>query len=152
MRSALWLFAAAALAACSPSSEKASVSAELATLGGGTISLAACPTGKCLNVYVAPWCGYCRAATPSILKLREYLNAKGVATRIVVGMDRLAAVKDYAQTFGPATGLDPNNSVGVKGGVPHFFVTDKTGRVLKDVPGFPQAGSIERLAEFFGLP
>lgn len=144
--------AAASQSACSSKAPAALGSAELATLGGGRLSLASCPTEKCLNVYLAPWCGYCRAATPAILELREHLKARGVATRVVIGMDKLESVTDYARLFGGETALDPANAVGVSGGVPHFYVTDRAGKILRDVPGMPRTETVSDLAAFFGLP
>src|SRR5207244_1518320 len=110
----------------------------LPTLDGkGTVSLASCPGAKCLTVYVAPWCGVCRASSGLILALGEYLKARGIETRVVVGKDRLDAVREYARTFGPKTLLDPDGGVGLRGGVPQFIVTDPAGKVLKAMPGVP---------------
>ncbi len=137
-------------------SEAAAFSAEaLGTLSSGkTVSLAGCPTAKCLTVVVAPWCGYCRAATPHVLALRDYLDSRGVTTRVVVGMDKTASVKAYALEFGPDTLLDPEGQVSANG-VPHFFVTDAAGAVLKEVAGVP-AGldglGPKDFASFLGLP
>ncbi len=143
----------AALAACSRSSGPVDQlpAAPLQALDGKAASLAACPTAKCLTVQVAPWCHFCREATPTILKLRPYLAQRGVTTRIVVGLDRLPALRDYAAIFGPDTLLDPAGAV-ASNGVPHFMVSDKTGKIIKDVPGMPQVDSLDDLASYFGLP
>lgn len=124
----------------------------LPTLAGGETKLSSCSAPKCLTVYVAPWCGYCRAATPAIRTLRVYLADKGVATRVVVGMDQLDALREYAKDFGPDTMLDSGRALAV-GGVPHFYVTDASGRLIKEVAGMP-SGDVDtpRLAAFFGLP
>lgn len=144
--------AALAWTACSPAGKGMS-EAELPTLAGSQgARLSSCPTPKCLTVYVAPWCGYCRASTPQIIALREFLKANNVATRIVVGQDRLSSVRDYAREFGPDTLLDPDNAVAVSGGVPHFYVSDSSGALLKDVPGIPQTDDIRLMASYFGLP
>ncbi len=124
----------------------------LPTLVGNTgASLAACPTPKCLTVYVAPWCGYCRRATPLILQLRRHLSLNNVATRVIVGMDQARAVEDYARDFGPDTLLDIEGAMR-PGGVPHFYVSDAQGAVLKAVPGLPRVDDIEGLASYLGLP
>jgi hypothetical protein len=115
-------------------------------------SLATCPAHKCLTAYVAPWCHYCRESTPMLLSLRDYLSQHGVSTRFVVGKDTLAALRDYAQVFGPGTMLDVHGDVEV-GGVPHFFVSNDKGVILKEVSGVPAgAVPIEEFAAAFGLP
>lgn len=105
--------------------------------GSKTVSLGACPTERCLTIYVAPWCGYCRAATPMLRDMRVYLRAKGMESWVVVGMDRENALRDYARDFGSDSLLDANRSVEVGGGVPHFFVLDKTGQILRHIAGLP---------------
>ena len=115
-------------------------------------SLASCPKRKCLTVYLAPWCGYCRQATPRLIELSRYLAQNGVETRFVVGKDSLSALRDYARVFGPDAMLDVDDVLSV-GGVPHFFVTEAGGAVLKDVSGVPTGDySMEEFAAFFGLP
>lgn len=115
-------------------------------------SLASCATRKCFTVYVAPWCGYCRQATPLIIQLRKFLKGHGVDTRVIVGLDSLESVKEYAAAFGPETLIDMNDSLRVKG-VPHFYVSDGTGQVTKELAGFPSGvDDVERLASVFALP
>ena len=115
-------------------------------------SLASCPTSKCLTAYVAPWCGYCRAATPMLLALRRFLGEHDVTTRFVVGKDQLPALRDYAQVFGPDAMLDVNDSLDI-GGVPHFFVSDRNGVILKEISGVPAGQApIAEIAAVFGLP
>lgn len=117
-----------------------------------------CPTSQCLTIYVAPWCPYCRASTPMILALRDYLARKGVTTRIVVGLDKMARVRDYAQVFGRDTFLDPEGRISPPGGVPNFIVSDARGRVLRTQGGVPEAkppfsdAALGRVAAMYGLP
>lgn len=151
MRRAAAVGLLAFLAACSKAPDSLS-GVTLPKLGGGDVATASCPTEKCFTAYVAPWCGYCRAATPALIQLKAYLKQKDVEMRVVVGMDEPASVKEYAAMFGPDAVLDPENAFGVRGGVPHFFVTDKTGRILREVPGMPRVDSVQELAAFFGLP
>lgn len=114
--------------------------------------LKSCPARRCLTVYIAPWCHYCRSSTPALLALRDYLTPLGVATRFIVGMDKPAALADYASTFGPDTRLDEAGRF-VSGGVPHFYVTDNAGRLLKDQAGVPAGeDDPQRLAALLGLP
>ena len=139
------------LGACSSRSEMPDV--RLPMLSGKLgVNLASCAAAKCLTVYVAPWCGYCRQATPQILRLRDFLKERGILTRVVVGKDRREALIDNARDFGPETLIDVEDSFDVRG-VPHFFVSDGSGRVLKEVAGVPTGvDDIGRFAAYFGLP
>ena len=112
----------------------------------------ACPTAKCLDVYVAPWCPHCREATPTILATRDYLKQHGVHTNVIVGLDRLKAMQAYAGVFGPDTLIDQDGALG-QGGVPHFYVTDQDGRLLQEEAGYPQGVTDPKeFASLFGLP
>ncbi|HVE14152.1 MAG TPA: redoxin family protein [Elusimicrobiota bacterium] len=132
MRALAPLAALLLFAACSR--DLGAFDATLETADGAEVSLKSCPTPKCLTVYVAPWCGICRGATPFIKDLREYLSERGVASRVVVGKDRPEALKDYATAFGPDALLDPDGLLAPKG-VPQFFVSDAQGKILKALPG-----------------
>lgn len=125
----------------------------LRTLGGATgESLATCPTAKCLTVLVAPWCGVCHQVTPDVVRLRRWLGEHGVSSRVVVGLASLEDIKPFAERFGPDALLDPDGAVKARG-VPLFVVTDRSGKVLKTVPGFPRgSATLAELAAFFGLP
>jgi thiol-disulfide isomerase/thioredoxin len=103
----------------------------------GKVALDQCPASKCLTVYVAPWCGYCRAGTGLIIAFREYLKSRQIATRIIVGKDDAGAVREYAEEFGPDTLLDPGGLVPLAGGVPQFMVSDQSGKILRRVSGIP---------------
>ena len=71
------LVLAAFLGGCSSSASDSPLKARLPRLSGESgASLADCPTPRCLTVYVAPWCHYCRAATPLLIELRAYLQAR----------------------------------------------------------------------------
>src|SRR5437016_5581843 len=99
----IWLAALFVLGGCSRASgEKDSLpDVKLETLAGNAkVSLASCPTAKCLTVVVAPWCPYCRAATPQITELRKFLKQRSISSRIVVAMDKPEALREYARAFG----------------------------------------------------
>ncbi|MDD5629569.1 MAG: hypothetical protein PHU21_10930, partial [Elusimicrobia bacterium] len=114
--------------------------------------LSGCGARKCLTVYLAPWCHYCRESTAMLIALRGYLAARGVETRFVVGKDALASLRDYARLFGPDTLLDVHDALEV-GGVPHFFVSDEKGLILNEVSGVPSADlPLPEIASSFGLP
>lgn len=153
-RTVAFLSLAAAGLACAPSERGLTLpDINLPTLSSKIApSLAECPTPKCLTVYLSPWCGYCRQATPNIIVLRKYLEKNNVTTRIIIGMDQPAPIQEYAEVFGRDTLLDINDSFPVKG-VPHFFVSDETGKILKDVGGYPMGlNAPGDLASYFGLP
>lgn len=149
----LLVLAALLAAACGGGPSGRMPDARLPTLGGATgDSLASCPTEKCLTAVVAPWCGVCHRVTPDIVRLRRHLDAAGVSSRVVVGLDQLPALKEFAALYGPDALLDEGGAVAARG-VPLFFVSDRTGAILKRVEGFPSgASSAAELAGFFGLP
>ncbi|MBI5622760.1 MAG: hypothetical protein HY924_03170 [Elusimicrobia bacterium] len=124
----------------------------LPTLDGSrSVSVAGCPTEKCLTVSVAPWCGNCRTHSKTFQDLRSDLTAKGIATRFIVGMDRLDDVRAYAAEFGPDTLLDPDGLFPLTG-VPSFTVSNATGTVLNTARGVPSFVKNEKaLAWYLGL-
>jgi hypothetical protein len=150
------LAAALALTACSsggPSLARRLPDARLPTLGGVVgPSLASCPTEKCLTILVAPWCGVCRAEAPNFVLLRHYLDAKGVSSRIVVGLsDDKAAIRKFAAEFGADALLDADGVMSSRG-TPLLLVSDREGRVLKVVEGFPsQLSGPAELAKYLDL-
>lgn len=152
----LALILAAALTACSSgggdSFARRLPDAKLPTLGGVQgPSLASCPTDKCLTVVVAPWCSVCRAEAPNIVEFRRYMDAKGVAVRVVVGAsDDLGAIKEFAAEFGADALLDAGGEIRANS-VPMFLVSDRAGRVLKTMNGFPGSAGSEELAGMLGL-
>ena len=116
-------------------------------------SLASCPTEKCLTVVVAPWCPVCHSVTENIKAVRGYLKAAGVTSRVVVGLSPDSnALKQYAEEFGPDAQIDLARVL-KPSGVPAFIVSDRGGKVLKTVAGFPgNAESSPALASALGLP
>ena len=131
----------------------------LSTLSGEKVAWGSCPAAKCLSVYVAPWCGVCRASTPFINAVVAYLNAHGAPARVVVGQGTPEQVAAYAKDFGPGTLLDPGGRVPLAGGVPQFIVTAADGTVLKRQPGVPRIipppiaeADVRELASYLGLP
>ena len=130
------LFVAARLARREPGGAMAGIT--LAKVGGGgTVALDSCPTDKCVTVVVAPWCGVCRASTGLINALAEYFKGRGTHMRVVVSQGPASEVEAYAKEFGPEALLDPEGRVPAPGGVPSFVLTDKTGKVLRRMPGVP---------------
>jgi hypothetical protein len=147
-----------ALAACSGSSgNSASVrrlpDARLPTLAGiPGAPLSSCPTDKCLTVLVAPWCGVCRAEASNLVQFRRYLDAHGVSSRIVVGLsDDLPAIKKFAAVFGSDALIDADGVMSSRA-TPLMLISDREGRILKVVEGFPsQLHGAEELANYLDL-
>ncbi|MBI5200924.1 MAG: TlpA family protein disulfide reductase [Elusimicrobia bacterium] len=104
--------------------------------GGVSVDIAKCPTKRCLLTYVAPWCGYCRAGMPMIKELRSILRTQGMESWIVVGLDQDPAVKAYAREIGADALVDTAHAI-EPGGVPHFFVVDNNGSILRHIAGLP---------------
>ncbi len=130
----------------------------LPTVDGGTQDAAECGAQKCLTVYVSPWCRVCKASTAFINELRVYLAARGVETRIIVGRGKPDKVKAYAPDFGPDTMLDAAGKFPIRGGVPNFSVTTRSGEVIKVIPGVPAIyrppipeGALEEMGRYLGL-
>ena len=148
--------AAVALAACSgggPEVARRLPDVRLPTLGGVVgPSLASCPTEKCLTILVAPWCGVCRHEAPNFVALRHYLDARGVSSRIVVGLSSdTDAIKKFAAVFGADALLDADGAMSSRS-TPLLLVSDREGRVLKAVEGFPsQLSDTAALARYLGL-
>jgi len=121
-------------------------------------TLKSCPTEKCLNIYLSPWCGVCRASTDLVKELQPWLAERGIASRVIIGRDRPEAIDEYAKVFGPETLIDPDGVVPIKGGVPQFLISDGEGNILKRQPGvlrivrppIPEA-ELEALSRALGL-
>jgi hypothetical protein len=146
---------AAALAACSGGGSHATrrlPDARLPTLGGAVgPSLASCPTDKCLTILVAPWCGVCRAEAPAFVTLRHLLDQHGVSSRVVVGLsDDPAAIKKFAAEFGADALLDDQGTMSSRG-TPLLLVSDREGRVLKVLEGYPGRATPEEVAQYLEL-
>lgn len=107
----------------------------------------------CLVVYVAPWCGPCRASLPGDVALADYIRSKGWETVFVVGMDKSEACLDMTKSIGRPTRLDTGGTwakaAGVRG-VPHFLVTTPTGKIVKRQAGAYLAPP-EQVAQLLGI-
>ena len=101
---------------------------------------------------LAPWCPHCHNAAANIKALRDYLKEQGDATRIVVGKDSPAAVRQFAAEFGDDTLLDPEGAVPANG-VPHFYAIYDGGGIIKEQGGaYEGAVDIAKWAGELGLP
>lgn len=122
----------------------------LADARGKETFLPECPKDRCLTVYLTPWCPYCRRATGLVQALQKELPEKGVAVRVVVGQDEDAKCRDYAAQFGAGALLDCDKRWS-PGGVPHFFVSDDAGGILKAASGAPEGESTAQFSARLGL-
>lgn len=124
------------------------------SLTGETAAAGRClGTTGCLIVYVAPWCGPCKASLPHDRALADLVKGRGVETTFVVGMDAMPKCQEMARTIGREVLVDESGAwartMGIRG-VPHFLVTDPGGRVRKRQAG-ALLGDPEEFARMLGL-
>lgn len=107
----------------------------------------------CLVVYVAPWCGPCRASLPGDVALADHIAPMGYETVFVVGMDEPADCLDMTKSIGRPARLDSDGkwarAAGVRG-VPHFLVTTPTGKIVKRQAGAYMAPP-DQVAQLLGI-
>jgi thiol-disulfide isomerase/thioredoxin len=125
----------------------------------GSLTGETAPAGRCLGekacliVYVAPWCGPCKASLPHDLALADLVKGRGVETTFVVGMDAMPKCQEMARAIGREVLVDESGAwartMGIRG-VPHFLVTDPGGRVRKHQAG-ALLGNPEAFARLLGL-
>ena len=107
----------------------------------------------CLVVYVAPWCGPCRASLPGDVALAEHIAPMGYETVFVVGMDGEKACLDMAKSIGRSARLDTDGRWATAAkvrGVPHFLVTTPGGKIVKRQAGAYMA-PVEQVAQLLGI-
>ena len=105
-----------------------------------------CLRNRCLTIYLAPWCPYCRKSQGAILDAVKQLEARGISTTIILGMDKPEALVAYAADFPFPVYFDSNNAYFKKldmKGVPHSIVWLPGGKIIKHKSGgFPSADSL----------
>jgi hypothetical protein len=107
----------------------------------------------CLIVYVAPWCGPCKASLPGDRALADFVKDRGIETTFVVGMDAMPKCAEMARAIGREVLVDASGAWAKKmsiNGVPHFLVTGPDGRVKKRQAGALMA-SPDAVARHLGL-
>jgi thiol-disulfide isomerase/thioredoxin len=95
-------------------------------------------TKGCLVVYVAPWCGPCKASLPGDRALADLVKDRGIETTFVVGMDAMPRCAEMAREIGREVLVDASGAWARKmniRGVPTFLVTGPDGRVRKRQAG-----------------
>ena len=134
--------------------------AALPRLGAdGALTGEAAAAGRCLGskgcliVYVAPWCGPCKASLPHDRALADLVKGRGIETTFVVGMDAMPRCQEMARAIGREVLVDEKGAwartMGIRG-VPHFLVTNADGKVLKRQAG-ALLGNPEEFARLLGL-
>ncbi len=123
-------------------------------LTGETVAAGRCLGSKgCLIVYVAPWCGPCKASLPHDRALADLVKDRGIETTFVVGMDAMPRCQEMARAIGREVLVDESGAwarkMGIRG-VPHFLVTGPDGRVKKRQAG-ALLGNPEEFARLLGL-
>lgn len=99
---------------------------------------AGCYKGRCLTIYLAPWCPVCRNSHDTVLALVESMRARGIPTSVVLGMDTPATLRRYAADFPFPVYLDPDKRFFGKThgrGVPYFVSWEANGEVIADFAG-----------------
>jgi hypothetical protein len=110
-------------------------------------------TKGCLIVYVAPWCGPCRASLPHDRALADLVKGRGIETTFVVGMDAMPKCQEMARAIGREVLVDEKGAWAQKmriRGVPHFLVTGPDGSIRKHQAG-ALLGDPEAFARMLGL-
>ena len=111
-----------------------------------------CAEGKCLTVYVAPWCSSCRKLTPTIDELAKELKSEGIGVSIVVGHDSLDKVKAYAKKYSQPIYEDARGDYFralETRGVPYFATTNSKGKIKSSLSG--GYDSVDRMREALEL-
>ena len=99
---------------------------------------ASCYKDRCLMIYVAPWCTYCRRSHQAILSTVKTLESRGIPVFVVLGMDKIDKLKDYAAEFPFPVYFDRDRHFfhHLNGkGVPYFVTWAHGGKILKHVAG-----------------
>lgn len=130
-----------------------SASAEGVSDGPSALPIRCTGSSGCLVVYVAPWCGPCRASLPGDIALADHIKGKGWETIFVVGMDDVRACLEMTKSIGRPARIDSERkwarAAGVRG-VPYFLVTTPTGRIVKRQAGAYLAPP-ETVAQLLGI-
>ncbi len=112
-----------------------------------------CAKERCLMVYVAPWCPQCRRAHQVILEAADQLQAQGIETTVVVGLDERAELEAYARDFPFPVYIDTDrkfyDQLSTRG-VPYFAIWQRDRKISEDIAGRPE--SVQDLRHFLELP
>jgi thiol-disulfide isomerase/thioredoxin len=95
--------------------------------------------GRCVVVFLAPWCGACKMALPIIKKMSDrWASASGIGIKPVVGLAPEDQCERMAEALAAPAFLDPAGKLMKALGekiVPHWFVVDAAGKLRKKLPG-----------------
>jgi len=121
---------------------------------GSEISAISCEAKeKCVIVYVAPWCPYCKMALGVIKELRaKWADSESIDFIIVIGLDKIKNLNRMADEIGGEVYLDPDGDV-IKRfggrGIPHWYVLDSDNKLLRHFGGY--VPEVELLIQRLGL-
>jgi len=94
---------------------------------------------RCVLVYIAPWCGACKATIPAIIRLRDqWAESPLYGLSIIVGADTPERIEETASEVGTSTFVDKDASLHKSlkvNGVPYWLVLDKERKVIKSFAG-----------------
>ena len=95
---------------------------------------------KCVIVYVAPWCYYCKKALGLINILEEkWADSETIDFIIIIGLDREKNLRNMADKMQGEIYFDPRGNAGRQlggRGVPHWYVLNSDNKVLKHFGGY----------------
>ena len=105
----------------------------------------------CVVVYMAPWCGYCKRAVPTVKELAKlWVDDPDRGIKAVVGSGRGNQNYVMALALSPEVyvSIDATQSLyrelqnlGFKG-VPHWYRIDEQGHIAADVAGFGASAAL----------
>lgn len=95
---------------------------------------------RCVLVFLAPWCPACKISLGTVRGLMtRFADSDRVGIKPVIGNGRNpSSMEEMAAQIGPGTFLDPAGRIMTAAGVssvPHWFVLDDQGFLLKKVAG-----------------
>jgi thiol-disulfide isomerase/thioredoxin len=98
-------------------------------------------SSRCLIVYLAPWCPYCKSSQKVLVALENQLKKLGSSNgiRVVVGMDTKEKLEKYASNFSLPVYIDDSKDLYNLlncSGVPSWTVIDMEGHTI-----FQESGS-----------
>ena len=126
--------------ATAPADRRPAPDFQVATLAGGTWSLAAQKGHVVLINIFATWCQPCRAEMPDMVRLAHDFGPKGVSfLALSMDQDGPAVVRPFVKKYGmdfPVAMAEPGNPITADvTGIPVTMIIDREGRVARTYVG-----------------